>query len=210
MDNIKEILGKLEGVELTDEQIAQVEKDVLANYRTKAELDNKAQALAAAEATNKQLTEELEAAKNLDASNTSEVEAMKARLDEMIAEQNAAKEKSEAEAKREAFKGAFAEALGGKRFANKIVGDTVFEKAYTMSSENPAMAVDAIVSQIVGDEPGIWLNPQQDPKKMPTPGNDNAGVGATPITSVDQIKGMTPDEINANWATVSELLKNNR
>ena len=54
------------------------------------------------------------------------------------------------------------------------------------------------------DEAGIWANPQTDPHKMP--GADGAAAGVSPINSLDQLKTMSPDDINKNWADVQKLL----
>ena len=86
----------------------------------------------------------------------------------------------------------------------KGVKEAVTEKAYTLRKANADMPIADILKLAAPDEAGIWANPQTDPHKMP--GADGAASGVSPITSLDQLKTMSPDDINKNWADVQKLL----
>ena len=131
-----------------------------------------------------------------------QVEAYKAADDER-------KAAAKAKADREAFDGIYAEALEG--FAKKgrtlnggLVGEAVAEKAYKMHGENPAMGIADIIEAITKDDPSAWANPQQDPKNMPKPGAAN-GDKLT-ISTREDIKKLSTQQINDNWDTISKIL----
>lgn len=205
MKNIKDILSEF-GIE-TD-KAGEVEKAVLENYRTKAELDSKASRISELEKQLADATEALEAAKTADVKNADEVQAMRERID--------AFEKADAERKaqaterdaRAAFDAELEKATEGKAFANDLVRSAVSEKAFAVSKANPDMDVKTILAGVVGDADGIWQNPQQDVKKMPAGGTAQGGTQT--IQNLDDLKGMSLDEIRAHMSEVDKLLEQQR
>lgn len=199
LQNIEEILkaNNIEGDAATA-----IAKAVGENYKTVAEVEQKAKKLtetqAALETANKALDEAKKAAESAD------VDGLKAKIAEY---EEAAKKRTEADEeakKRAAFDEEFGKALGKKAFANSVVKEAVTEKAYTLRKANDDMPIADILKLAAPDEAGIWANPQADPHKMP--GADGAAAGVSPITSLDQLKTMSPDDINKNWADVQKLL----
>ena len=199
LQNIEEILkaNNIEGDAATA-----IAKAVGENYKTVAEVEQKAKKLtetqAALDNANKALDEAKKAAESAD------VDGLKAKIAEY---EEAAKKRTEADEeakKRAAFDEEFGKALGKKAFANSVVKEAVTEKAYTLRKANADMPIADILKIAAPDEAGIWANPQTDPHKMP--GADGAAAGVSPITSLDQLKTMSPDDINKNWADVQKLL----
>lgn len=202
MENIETILAGIEG--LTEEQAAAIKKGVGDNYRTIAEVQGKGAKLEAATKQIEELQAELAKAKELDGSNAEQMEAFRAKIEELEKAAADRKASEDAAAKRDAFAKEFGEATKDKAFANDLTKQAVFDKAFELRGSNPDMAFDAVLSQVTDGMEGIWANPQRDPHKQPA----GAQGGTSPITSKDQLKGMSAAEINANWDTVKELLKN--
>jgi ABC-type glutathione transport system ATPase component len=59
------------------------------------------------------------------------------------------------------------EALGGKSFANSMTRSAVLDRAWQRHQSNPDERAADTLAAVVGDEPGVWANPQSDPHKMP-------------------------------------------
>ena len=206
MENVKDILARL-GIE-TD-KADELEKAILANYRTKAEVDSKAATIADLKAKLAEAGEGGKAAE--DAAKT--IADLKAKLDEYEkAEEQAKADKAEADAKT-AFKAKFDAAVGERKFANKLVSDAVFSRAFDKAKANPDMDAKSIVDGITADMGGVWVNPQRDPAKMPKP--TAAGSNASPLTSMDQVaartKGMSANErvtfFRDHMAEIDKLIK---
>ena len=70
-------------------------------------------------------------------------------------------------ANRASFAQRFDEALEGREFANSIVRDAVFEKAYAHCTANAGADAKAAIEDAVKGVDNVWVNPQQDPRKMP-------------------------------------------
>ena len=168
MKDIKAILSEYE---LPAETAAAIAEQVRANYRTVAEWTKKVERIAELEKANADLTE---AASKVEGS-AEEIEALKEQVESY---QRAEAERKDAEAqaqKRADFRKAFDEALGGKRFANGIIEEAVFEKAYQHCAGNTgASAKDALDMAVEGVD-NVWVNPQRDPKSMP--GDDQINTG---------------------------------
>lgn len=161
MKDIKAILAEHD---IPAEAAEAIVAEVKASYRSKAELDKKNDRIADLEKANADLAEKASKVEGTSA----EVEALK----EQVRSYEAAEAKrtaDEAEAKRRSdFKAAFDEALSGREFANSIVEESVFEKAYAHCAANAgASAKDAIEDAVKGVD-NVWVNPQQDPRRMPT------------------------------------------
>lgn len=210
MKNIKDIIGEL-GIELDEEKLGELEKAVLENYRTVAEVENKQSRISDLEGQLATANEALEAAKNADVTNADEVQAMREKIAAYEAADEERKAQTEEEKARREFDERFRSAVGDKKFANDIVRSAVSDKAYAVAKANPDMDLSAILGGIVGDSEGVWLNPQQDPKKMPGAGeNGGSKAGMQSIQNVDDLKGMSVDEIRAHMDEVNKVLANQK
>lgn len=133
-----------------------------------------------------------------------DVDGMKAKLEEY--------QKAD-EARQKAEQEAAAHAALVERF-DKVKGDREFSSEYAenglLDAFNKAISDPAntgkgdkeLFDALTKDAAGIWKNPQQETVRV-------AGVdmhtGAK--YTADQIRAMTPEQINANWADVSASLK---
>ena len=70
-------------------------------------------------------------------------------------------------ANRASFAQRFDEALEGREFSNSIVRDAVFEKAYAHCAANAGADAKAAIEDAVKGVDNVWVNPQQDPRRMP-------------------------------------------
>lgn len=210
MKNIKDIIGELE-IELDEAKLGELEKAVLENYRTVAEVENKQSRISELEGQLATANEALEAAKNADVSNADEVQAMREKIAAYEAADDERKAQTEEEKARQEFEERFQSAVGDKKFANDIVRSAVSDKAYAVSKANPDMDLSAILGGIVGDSDGVWLNPQQDVKKMPA-ASENGGskAGMQSIQNIEDLKGMSVDEIRAHMDEVNKVLANQK
>lgn len=132
-----------------------------------------------------------------------DVDGMKAKLEE-YQQADEARQKAEQEAA--------AHAALVERF-NKVKGDREFSSPYAESGVMDAFRQaiadpantgkgDAELFDTLTKDAAVWKNPQQ--VKVTVPGVENHG--GTTYTR-EQIRAMTPEQINANWADVSASLK---
>lgn len=204
MENIRDILRSA-GIEVEADKLAEVEKAVLANYRTKAELDSKAEKLAELETQLAEANAALETAKGTDTANAAEVERMRETIAAYQKAEDERKAQTQQQAARAEFEGELAKAVGDKQFANAIVQSAVTDKAFAMSQANPDMSMTDVLSAVVGDAVGVWQNPQQDVRKMPS-GGKAAATGNQSITSMEDLNGMSTEEIRKRMAEVDRML----
>lgn len=210
MKNIKDIIGEL-GIELDEAKLGDLEKDVLENYRTVAEVENKQSRISELEQQLATANEALEAAKNADVSNADEVQAMRDKIAAYEKADEERKAQTEEEKARQEFNEKFGKAVGDKQFVNDIVRGAVADKAYAIAKANPDMDVAAILGGIVGDAEGVWQNPQQTVKKMPAAsGNGGSAAGTQTIQNVEDLKGMSVEEIRAHMDEVNKVLSNQK
>lgn len=210
MKNIKDIIGELE-IELDEAKLGELEKAVLENYRTVAEVENKQSRISELEGQLATANEALEAAKNADVTNADEVQAMREKIAAYEAADEERKAQTEEEKSRQEFDEKFGKAVGDKQFVNDIVRGAVADKAYAIAKSNPDMDVAAILGGIVGDAEGVWQNPQQDIKKMPGASeNGGAKPGMQSIQNIEDLKGMSVDEIRAHMDEVNKVLANQK
>lgn len=202
MKNVKDIAKEF-GV--AEDKLDEFEKAVLENYRTVAELDGKAAKLTELEKQLAEAREAIEAAKNADGANAEEMTALKAKLQEFEdAEKARAAKQTEEQAKAE-FAEKLREAIGDKEFANDIVKAAVSEQAYQIAKANPNMDIKAVLAGIVGEADGVWKNPQTAVKKMPAQGAMNPS-GSGSINSIEDLKGMSVEQIRAHMKEVDSVL----
>lgn len=200
MKDIRTILSEA-GIE--GDQAEAIGKAVLENYRTIAEVEQKAAKAQSLAEENAKLAEELSKVKELDGSNAEELEQAKARIAEFEAESQARKQAEDEKARKLAFDEEFAKGTEGREFAGSIVRDAVAAKTRALREANPDMSFDDALKQAVGDGRGVWANPQRDPRKMPQ-AQQGGGVGE--VQTLEQVKGMSSEEINKNWEAISALL----
>lgn len=201
---MRDIDAILEDAGITGEQAEKVKAGVLEGYRTIAEVQQKAEKVKALTEENAQLADELAKVKELDGSNAEQVAQLKESIAQLQAKADERKAADEEKAKAETFAQGFEEATKGKAFAGDLVREAVMGKARKLSDANPDLSIADAIDRVVGDGQGVWANPQRDPHKMPT---DQQGGGVPEVTSLDQVKTMTPDDINRNWGAISALLK---
>lgn len=210
MKNIKDIIGEL-GIELDEAKLGDLEKAVLENYRTVAEVENKQSRIGELEQQLATANEALEAAKNADVSNADEVQAMRDKIAAYEKADEERKAQTEEEKARQEFEEKFGKAVGDKQFVNDIVRGAVADKAYAIAKANPDMDVAAILGGIVGDAEGVWQNPQQTVKKMPAAsGNGGSAAGTQTIQNIEDLKGMSVEEIRAHMDEVNKVLSNQK
>lgn len=210
MKNIKDIIGEL-GIELDEAKLGDLEKAVLENYRTVAEVENKQSRISELEQQLATANEALEAAKNADVSNADEVQAMRDKIAAYEKADEERKAQTEEEKARQEFEEKFGKAVGEKQFVNDIVRGAVADKAYAIAKANPDMDVAAILGGIVGDAEGVWQNPQQTVKKMPAAsGNGGSAAGTQTIQNIEDLKGMSVEEIRAHMDEVNKVLSNQK
>lgn len=210
MKNIKDIIGEL-GIELDEAKLGDLEKAVLENYRTVAEVENKQSRISELEQQLATANEALEAAKNADVSNADEVQAMRDKIAAYEKADEERKAQTEEEKARQEFDEKFVKTVGDKQFVNDIVRGAVADKAYAIAKANPDMDVAAILGGIVGDAEGVWQNPQQTVKKMPAAsGNGGSAAGTQTIQNIEDLKGMSVEEIRAHMNEVNKVLSNQK
>lgn len=210
MKNIKDIIGELE-IEIDEAKLGDLEKAVLENYRTVAEVENKQSRISELEQQLATANEALEAAKNADVSNADEVQAMRDKIAAYEAADEERKAQTEEEKARQEFDEKFGKAVGEKKFVNDIVRGAVADKAYAIAKANPDMDVAEILGGIVGDAEGVWQNPQQTVKKMPAAsGNGGSAAGTQTIQNIEDLKGMSVEEIRAHMDEVNKVLSNQK
>lgn len=159
------------------------------------------------EADVKKAKDELKTAKET----ISTLEANKGDMDALQAELE--KYRQADEARQKAEQEAAAHAALVERFG-KVKGDKEFSSEYAesglMDAFNKAISDPAntgkgdkeLFDALTKDVAGIWKNPQQEPVRI-------AGVNTAPGTkyTADQIRAMTPEQINENWVDISASLK---
>ena len=136
--------------------------------------------------------------------NKGDTDALQAELDK-YKQADEARQKAEQEAAaHKAMEDRFNAVLGDKQFANDLVRNGTMD-AFSRALNDPANTGKGdkeLFDALTKDVAGIWKNPQQEPVRVP-------GVTVNPGVKYtrEQIRAMTPDQINANWADVSASLK---
>lgn len=169
MKAIKNIVQEM-GLELNDEQVAELDKKVRENYVTRSEFDEK---LTRIETLNSQVADLSETLKGSEDANA-QIEQLNAQLKEFEdAENERVQKEAEARAKHD-FLEEFTKALGDKKFANDMTQEHVFDKSFAMRKENPQMGAEDILKQVVGEQSDVWANPQASVKNQPSHTGNNS------------------------------------
>lgn len=209
MKNIKDILADF-GVDLGD-KASDFEKAVVENYRTINDYNGKVARVSELETQLSEANDALKKAKETDPAKSAEVEEMRKTIADYQAKDEERRKADAAKAARDEFVGKFDAAVGDKKFASDFIRDTVFDKAFALSSKNPDMAVGSIIDSIVGNSEGVWANPQTSVKKMPSgEGTGGAAGSSATIQNLSDLKGMSVDEIRKHMAEVDKAIENSR
>jgi len=153
------------GLQLTDEQVADLDKRVREGYVTRNELEEKRSRITSLTEQVKALTEQVQGA-------GADAEKVKALQEQVAAFEEAERERKAREEEQEALREwvpALDQAIGDRRFANQVTEEAVRAKALAIHRANPDMGAEAVLATAVGDSDGIWANAQADPKGMPVP-----------------------------------------
>lgn len=161
-DHVKDIRAILAEHDLDEATAKAIEKAVGENYRTIAEVQQKADRIKELEKTNGELSDQVKALEG-DGEQLQQLRDKVAEYEQAEADRKA---KADEDAKRDSFQALFDAALDGREFANDLMRDTVFEKAYQQCQSVGTGAREAIEA-VTRDVDGVWRNPQQDPKRMP-------------------------------------------
>lgn len=203
MQDIQDIL-KAQGIEVTEEQMKAIKNGVLENYRSKAETEAKAAKVKELETQLEKANAALESASKVDPAKSEEIEALKTQIAEYEKAETERKTKEAETASRSDFKAKFDAEIGAKKFVSKVVGDAIFNAAYTTAKANPDMSIADVLKTATGDDKGIFANPQADPEKMPM--GEPTAQGVQPIQSLEQVKGMSVEDVRKHMDEINKLL----
>lgn len=162
---MKDIKVILEAYELDDDMREGIISEVNANYRTINEVNAKAQRISELEEQNRALTEQVGKLEG----DGEELDKLKKQVQDFEEAEQSRRAAEEESAKRESFRAMFDAAIGDKEFANDIVRDALFERAYGRCTEQTGLDAKTVIEELTKDTNGIWKNPQQDVSKMPNP-----------------------------------------
>lgn len=160
---MKDIKAILEGITLTDEEREGIIREVGENYRTVVEVTKKAQRIEELESQNRALTEQVGAIEGKD----EELKTLRETIDAFEKQEEQRKANELESAKRDTFRAAFDATIGDRAFANDMIRETIFERAYKECGDNLDMNVKDAIDSLTKDVDGIWKNPQRDIEKMP-------------------------------------------
>lgn len=205
MKNWKDILTE-HGIEVPEDKQAEVDKAIVANYKTVSEFTDKTSKLTELQA---QVTE-LQGDKTklqaiADSIGETDPEKLKAISDgyaKLQADIKARDEAENAKSAAEKFAEAMRAAVGDKKFANDLVKQAVYAKVKEMHESDQAKGLSDLLNEATKDVSGVWANGHVEPNVIPKP---QAGTENKTYTR-EEIKKMSPDEINKNWEDISKSL----
>lgn len=177
---MKDIKAILSAFELSDDDREAIIKEVGENYRSIVEVGKKSDRIKELEEQNEALTEKVG---NLEGDGK-EVEELRKQVADFEAAEKQRKADKEEAAKRDQFRAVFDAAVGEKEFANDIIRDSIFDRAYAKCTETTGLDAKQVIEEMTKDADGIWKNPQQEAKKMPNP----ADVSNAKTTNEDAAK----------------------
>lgn len=162
---MKDIKAILAGFEIDEDIKDTITKEVGENYRSIVEMDKKSNRIKELEEQNEALTEKVG---NLEGDGE-EIEALREQVAKFEAAEEQRKADAEEAAKRDQFRAVFDAAVGEKEFANDIIRDSIFDRAYAKCTETTGLDAKQVIEDMTKDADGVWKNPQQETKKMPNP-----------------------------------------
>lgn len=148
---------------LTDEQVKTLDEKVRENYVTRSEHEEKLARIQTLTEQVEHLNESLESTEGAEAKIKALEEQVKA-FEDAEAER---KSQEEEQAAIKVFVDEFDAAVGEKQFANAVTRQHILTEAFNVRKDNPSMKAEDILDQVVGDQNGIWANPQAEPAKQP-------------------------------------------
>lgn len=161
---MKNIQAILEGYEtLNDDQREEIAQAVNENYRSIEEVNKKADRIKELEEQNAALTEQIGSLQG----DSEEVEALRKQVADFEKQETERKQRDEEAQKRDSFRALFDAAVGNREFANDLIRDTVFEKAYAQCQSESGTGAKEAIDAVTKDIHGVWKNPQNDVHKMP-------------------------------------------
>ncbi|MEG1478568.1 MAG: hypothetical protein RSC20_03485, partial [Clostridiales bacterium] len=193
MENIYEIMAKA-GVEIPDDKKAEIDKAVLSNYKTVAEVGNITAKLNTAKtdliAANGKVTELGNKIKGLEGT-SGEMETLKNKVSQYEAAEQARLDVEKETQNNSALLATFEEATKEKTFVNDFTKNAIFEscKSELAKPENNGKGINDIFIALTTDKKGIFANPN--------PGVDIPGVGKAINNGAltrEQIKTMSTKE----------------
>ena len=161
---MKDIKAILEGFTLTDEDRESIIREVGENYRSIVEMTKKAQRIEELEQQNRALTEQVGKLEG----DSEEVASLRKQIDDFQRAEEKRKSDELEAAKRDSFRALFDSAIDGKEFANDMIRESIFEKAYQECASETGYDVGKAIEKLTKDTDGIWKNPQRDVSKMPS------------------------------------------
>lgn len=165
-DHVKDIRAILAEHELDEATAKAIEKAVGENYRTIAEVQQKADRIKELEKANGELADQVKALEG----DGEQLQQLRDKVAEYEKAEADRKAKADEDAKRDNFRALFDAALDGREFANELMRETVFEKAYA-ECQNVGKGAAEAIEAVTKDVDGVWVNPQRDPKRMPSAGD---------------------------------------
>ena len=133
-----------------------------------------------------------------------DTEALQAELDK-YKQADEARQKAEQEAaSHAALVERFNGVKGDREFSSQFAESGLLD-AFSKAISDPANTGKGdkdLFDALTKDAAGVWKNPQQETVKVP----GVTTTGGTQYTR-EQIRAMTPEQINANWADISASLK---
>lgn len=163
---MKDIRVILEEAGLDKDKIDATAKEVLENYKSINEVEAKTEKIKELEKETSELREQIENAQGSE----EEIQRLKATVEEYKAAEEKRNADEKEKANRDSFSTVFEASLDGKEFANDLLKETVFEKVYGMCKEASGLGAKEAIESVTKDIPGVWVNPQTDPRKMPSAG----------------------------------------
>lgn len=162
---MKDIKAILSAFELSDDDREAIIKEVGENYRSIVEMEKKTSRIKELEEQNEALTKQVG---NLEGDGE-EVKKLQKQVEDFEAKEAQRKADAEEAAKRDQFRAVFDAAVGEKEFANDIIRDSIFDRAYAKCTETTGLDAKQVIEEMTKDADGVWKNPQQEVAKMPDP-----------------------------------------
>lgn len=179
MENIEKILSDA-GIE--GDKATEIKAKVEENYRTVAEVNQKADKIKELQTQLDQLGEKVKGAEGSEET----VKSLQKQLADFKAAQEKAQTEAEEKAARKEFEAKFDDALNGmgkKRsdLLNQITERGVFDEAWKMVSANPELDVSSVVKTVTAGD-NIFKTDQRAPHNIPT--GDSKDTGDNPMAAV--------------------------
>lgn len=198
------------GLEIPEDNKAEFEKKVAENYKTTAEVDKKVKKLESERDDFKAKYEDADTAlKGFEGIDKEEIE-------KQLKEYKERAEKAETEYKDKLYQRDFEDALntamGEYKFTSTFAQKAIMEEVKNAGlklQDGKILGLNDLISTIKEKDSSAFVDEeqataQQNAAKFTQPLKKTQSQGA--VFTVDQIKSMTPAEINANWESIQNTL----